>query len=89
MTRFSTNFFTNNTRFSPVDEVSSVFNFKGAATEETHQIQLIVPVVHTDTSITDLPWYSRLNGCFICYDMTDKESFIDIEVTYWYEVRLR
>jgi len=85
MNRMATDFYSENTRYSTEDEVSPVFAFKGTATEETHQVQLFVPAIKTDTQISDCPWFTRVNGCFVCYDVTDKESFMDIETTYWYE----
>ncbi len=46
-------------------------------------------MLRTDSHIRDTDWYERINGLFLCYDVTDKESFSDIESTFWWEVRPR
>jgi GTPase SAR1 family protein len=78
--------FDKRTQITTDDEVSSAFKFKGSSEgSQDVLIQLVSPVLELDTQLRYFEWYNRLGGCFVVFDVTDQDSFLDIEQTYWWE----
>jgi hypothetical protein len=78
--------FDKRTQITTEDEVSAAFRFKGASEgSQEVLVQLDSPVLELDTQLRYFEWYNRLGGCFVVFDVTDQDSFLDIEQTYWWE----
>lgn len=84
--RSSQDVFDKRTSITTEDEVSTAFKFKGASEgSQEVLVQLVSPVLELDTQLRYFEWYNRLAGCFVVFDVTDQDSFLDIEQTYWWE----
>lgn len=84
--RASQDVFEKRTQITTEEEVSVAFKFRGRSEgAQECVVQLVSPVLELDTQLRYQEWYSRLAGCFVMFDVTDQDSFLDIEQTYWWE----
>jgi len=84
--RASQDLFEKRTQITTEDEISNPFKFTGSSEDaEESLVQLVSPVLELDTQLRYFEWYSRLSGVFVVFDVTDQDSFLDIEQTYWWE----
>jgi len=78
--------FEKTTKLSQEDEYSPVFTFQLSAIEKESHVQVYVPnTLRVETQISEQPWYNRVGGYFIVFDVTDYDSFRDVEATQWWE----
>jgi len=83
--RLSTNGFEAKTSLSRDDEMTPVFSFQPRTSDETSDVRLIVPTLNSDTYVVESPWFQRVTGVFIVVDLTDQDSFKDLEACQWFE----
>jgi GTPase SAR1 family protein len=84
--RASQDVFEKRTQITTEDEISGAFKFTGSSEDaEESLVQLVSPVLELDTQLRYFERYSRLSGVFVVFDVTDQDSFLDIEQTYWWE----
>eukprot|EP01128_Nolandella_sp_AFSM9_P007917 TRINITY_DN449_c1_g1_i1.p1 TRINITY_DN449_c1_g1~~TRINITY_DN449_c1_g1_i1.p1 ORF type:complete len:228 (-),score=38.54 TRINITY_DN449_c1_g1_i1:175-858(-) len=78
--------FAGHTQLSHETEVSPVLTRDAASdSEEAQRYQLISPLLKLDSNLSEFDWFNQLAGVLLCFDVTDSESFSDLEVSHWWE----
>jgi len=85
--------FLERTKLSSDDELTLAFAPKlspsTAASFQAPRVRLVVPVLNTDSDPTIADWFSEIRGAFVVFDLTDVDSFKDIQYARWWEVLRR